>query len=176
MHLKKIPIGKKIPDSVYAIIEISSNSYPIKYEMDKTNNSIFVDRIIPTSMFYPCNYGFINKTLSLDGDPLDILVPTQYPLHIGTVILCRPIGVLKMTDESGVDLKIIAVPDKSVTKEFNFIHDIQDISLILKNKITHFFKNYKKLEKNKWVKIDSWGSKEEAKQEILQSIKRYKKK
>ncbi|QJC29282.1 inorganic diphosphatase [Enterobacteriaceae endosymbiont of Plateumaris rustica] len=172
MNLNKVSSGNKVPDDINVIIEISSNSEPIKYEIDKKLGILFVDRFISTTMFYPCNYGYINNTLSLDGDPLDVLVPTQYSILPGSVIRCRPIGILNMTDESGDDIKIIAVPHKKISSEYNNINSIDDLSVFLKNKIVHFFKHYKDLENNKWVKINKWENIDIAKKEILLSIKR----
>ncbi|CAL4318411.1 inorganic diphosphatase [Buchnera aphidicola] len=173
MNINKIPSGKKIPEKIYVIIEIQANSYPIKYEINKKNNMLFVDRIIPTAMFYPCNYGFINKTLSLDEDPLDALVITSYPLLPYSVIECRPIGMLNMQDESGFDHKIICVPTNNVCKKNKKIKEVKDLSKNLLKKIEHFFECYKKLEKEKWTKIIKWENAKHAKKEILLSVKRY---
>ncbi|EQL96239.1 inorganic pyrophosphatase [Vibrio parahaemolyticus VP250] len=123
-------------------------------------------------MFYPCNYGYVNNTLSLDGDPVDVLVPTPYPLMPGSVIRCRPVGVLKMTDESGEDAKVVAVPHSKISKEYEHIQDVGDIPELLKAQITHFFERYKELESGKWVKVDGWADVEAAKAEILQSYER----
>ncbi|HET9678535.1 MAG: inorganic diphosphatase [Buchnera aphidicola (Tetraneura akinire)] len=176
MNINKIISGENVPEDVYAIIEIPANSSPIKYEMNKNYNILFVDRFIASNMIYPCNYGYINNTLSLDGDPLDILVVTPYPLLSNSVIQCRPVGLLKMKDESGEDEKIISVPDKKISEEYNSINDISDFPILLKKQIEHFFENYKKLEKGKWVKILSWENKKIAKQVILKSIERKKNK
>lgn len=116
MSLNAVPAGKSLPDDIYVIIEIPQNHDPIKYEVDKDSGALFVDRIMTAPMFYPCNYGYVNQTLSLDGDPVDVLVPTQYPLQPGSVIRCRPVGVLKMTDESGEDAKVVAVPHEKDRK------------------------------------------------------------
>ncbi|CUR53765.1 Inorganic pyrophosphatase [Serratia symbiotica] len=172
MSFNLIPSGKNVPEDIYVIIEISANSVPVKYEIDKNTNTLFVDRFLPTSMSYPCNYGYINNTISLDGDPIDVLVPTIYPLQSGSVIRSRPIGALKMIDESGEDIKIIAVPHYKLTKEYNDIKNINDLPESLCIKIVHFFQHYKDLEIKKWVKIEGWIDSEEAKSEILSSVKR----
>ncbi|AEO07910.1 inorganic diphosphatase [Buchnera aphidicola] len=174
MSFKNIKAGDNIPHDIYVIIEISSNSSPIKYEMDKQSGVLFVDRFIPTPMFYPCNYGYINQTLSLDGDPLDVLVPSHYPIQSNSIIHCKPIGILKMNDESGNDAKIIAVPKSKICEQYKNINDISDISELLKQQISHFFKYYKKLEKEKWVKIIDWGNAQEAKLEINNAYHRAK--
>lgn len=172
MNLQNISSGLNIPEDVYIIIEISANSYPIKYELDKKNNVLFVDRFIPTAMFYPFNYGYINNTLSLDGDPLDAMVITPYPLIPMSVIRSRPIGMLNMQDESGQDIKIIAVPHNDVCKNYINIKNISDLSKVITSQVSHFFEQYKSLEDNKWVRIQNWENAEKAKNEILASIKR----
>ncbi|QTM69383.1 inorganic diphosphatase [Buchnera aphidicola (Hormaphis cornu)] len=155
--------GKKIPEDIFVIIEISSNANPVKYEIDKNSGILHVDRFISSNMSYPCNYGYINHTLSLDGDPLDVLVISPFSLLPGSVIQCIPVGMLKMIDESGEDYKIIAIPHPRITTQYHFIHDIQDVPKILKEQIVHFFKHYKDLEKNKWVKIIGWEHADRAK-------------
>ncbi|WP_343152867.1 inorganic diphosphatase [Buchnera aphidicola] len=174
MNLNIIPSGKNIPENIYVIIEISSNSTPIKYEVDKKTGVLFVDRFISTPMFYPCNYGYINKTESQDGDPLDALVPSPHPILPGSVILCRPIGLLKMIDESGEDNKVIAVPEKKISNIYTDIKNINDLSKTLKSEIVHFFSHYKDLEPKKWVKNIEWCDYKAAKKEILSCLKRKK--
>lgn len=176
MSLNDVPAGKELPEDIYVVIEIPANTDPIKYEVDKKFDAIFVDRFMSTSMFYPCNYGYINQTLSLDGDPVDVLVPTPYPIQTGVVIRCRPIGILKMIDESGEDAKLVAVPHSKLTKEYDYIKDINDLPKLLRNKIKHFFEHYKDLESGKWVKIEGWENADIAKDEILSSFKRANKK
>lgn len=175
MSFNKVPAGINIPKDIYVIIEISANSNnPIKYEMNKKIGIMFVDRFILTPMFYPCNYGYINHTLSLDGDPVDVLVPTPYPIQPGCVIHCQPIGMLKMIDESGEDSKIIAVPHKNISKQYASIQDINDLPTLLRNQIKYFFENYKNLEIGKWTKIESWENSKIAKIEIMNAFERFK--
>ncbi|MDZ5761358.1 inorganic diphosphatase [Lyticum sinuosum] len=149
-------------NSFDAIIEISADSDPIKYEFDKEIGMIRVDRIMPTSMYYPCNYGFIPKTKGGDGDPIDILIHSSYKLIPGSIIKVRAIGVLHTEDEGGIDAKIISVPDKKVDCFLANINKYEDLSQIFIDKIQHFFENYKKLEKNKWVKVIKWGNTQDA--------------
>lgn len=175
MSLGNVPAGKNLPDEVNVIIEIPANADPIKYEVDKDTGALWVDRFMATPMFYPCNYGFVNHTLSLDGDPVDVLVPTPYPLQAGSVIKCRPVGVLKMSDESGEDAKVVAVPVSKLTKEYDHVQDIDDLPELLRAQITHFFERYKELEKGKWVKVEGWGNAADAKEEIESSYKRAQK-
>ncbi|MBU3824920.1 inorganic diphosphatase [Oceanisphaera sp. W20_SRM_FM3] len=175
MSLKNVPAGLNLPEDIYVVIEIPQNADPIKYEVDKDTGALFVDRFMSTPMFYPCNYGYVNHTLSLDGDPVDVLVHTPYPLEAGSVIRCRPVGVLHMTDESGEDAKIIAVPHTKLSKEYEHIQDINDVSASLKAQIQHFFEHYKDLEAGKWVKLEGWGDKAAAEAEILSSAERFNK-
>ena len=172
MSLNLVPAGKSLPDDIYVIIEIPQNADPIKYEVDKDSGAIFVDRFMSTPMFYPCNYGYVNATLSLDGDPVDVLVPTPYPLLAGSVIRCRPVGVLKMTDEAGSDEKILAVPVSKVFSGYAHVEDIGQVSPHWLERIGHFFEHYKDLEKGKWVKLDGWGDAAEAKQILVDAMKR----
>ena len=173
MGVELVPAGKKLPEDIFVVVEIPQNSDPIKYEVDHDSGCIFVDRFMATPMFYPCNYGFINQTLSLDGDPLDVLVPTPYPLIPGSVIRCRPVGILQMEDESGVDAKIVAMPHSKMTKIYENIQDVNDIPELLKGQIKHFFEHYKEREAGKWVKVKGWSDKAAAEKEILESAKRY---
>ncbi|MCR3754749.1 MAG: inorganic pyrophosphatase [Candidatus Westeberhardia cardiocondylae] len=166
----KIPTGEKIPEDIYAIIEISANTYPIKYEINKKTGHLFVDRFIPTNMLYPCNYGYVNHTICDDGDPIDILVHTPYPIYPGTIIQCRPIGMLNMEDESGKDIKILAVPHNKLSQQYENITDIDKFPKFLKKQIAYFFQNYKNLEPKKWVKIHSWENANTAKMEIMRSV------
>jgi len=173
MGLHTIKPGNNVPHEINAIIEIPAHSTPIKYEIDKDSGLLFVNRFIGTSMRYPCDYGYIPQTLSEDGDPLDVCLLAPHPLHRGCVVHCRPIGMLRMVDESGVDCKILAVPLNKLTALYKDIHDIQDLPELLLQQIDHFFTHYKDLEEGKWVKLEAWADIDAAKQEILNSIARY---
>lgn len=151
---------------VDALIEIPYNSF-VKYEFDKKSNKMRCDRILNTSMLYPGNYGYIDNTLADDGDALDILVICDYPLYPGTIINTKVIGVLIMTDEKGIDEKIIAVPSHEVDQNFESVNDITDLPKYTLNKIKHFFEHYKDNEENKWVKVDKFEGKKVALQLIL---------
>ncbi len=174
MSLDNVGPGKNAPDEINVIIEIPAHSDPIKYEVDKETGALFVDRFMATCMHYPTNYGYVNKTLSKDGDPVDVLVPTPFPLLPGCVISCRPVGVLKMSDESGEDAKLVAIPTGKLSSMYQGIHEIEEIPELLRNQIEHFFEHYKDLEPGKWVKIDGWEGSEAAKQEILEGIEAFK--
>lgn len=173
MSLNAVPAGKNLPEEVNVIIEIPAHADPVKYEVDKESGAIFVDRFMATCMHYPTNYGYVPHTLSLDGDPVDVLVLTPFPLMAGSVIRCRPVGVLKMTDESGEDAKVLAVPADKLSTIYRGITDIDQIPELTKQQIEHFFKHYKDLEPNKWVEIEGWSDCTAAKAEITDSVKRY---
>lgn len=138
------------------IVEIPFNSN-IKYEFDKEINKIRVDRILNTSMLYPGNYGYIPNTLSGDGDPLDILLLTEYPIIPGCIIKVRIIGVLYTIDEKGNDEKLLAVPSSDVDSNYDDIKALKDLSPIILKKIKHFFTHYKDNDKNKWVNVYDFG-------------------
>ena len=174
MNLDRVSTGKDVPNEINVIIEIPSHSDPVKYEVDKETGAMFVDRFMNTAMHYPCNYGYIPHTLSEDGDPADVLVITPVPLISGSVIECRPIGVLKMTDEAGPDAKLLALPIARLSPYYKQAETPDDLPEGLLQQIAHFFEHYKDLEPNKWVKLDGWFGPEEAKAEIMGSIDRYR--
>jgi inorganic pyrophosphatase len=173
MSYNKIPAGNDLPGDINVVIEIPANHDPIKYEVDKDSDAIFVDRFVATPMFYPANYGYIPETLSEDGDPLDVLVVTPYPVMPGAVIRSRPIGVLNMSDESGVDAKLLAVPHTKLSKLYDHVNEISDLPELLIKQIQHYFENYKALEPGKWVKVEAWDDAAAARKEILASRKRF---
>jgi inorganic pyrophosphatase len=173
MNLDKIEAGKNCPDEFNVVIEIQSGVPPVKYEVDKNSGALFVDRLVATSMVYPTHYGYIPQTLGLDGDPLDVLLVANFPVIPGSVVKCRPIGVINMSDEKGRDEKIICVPVSKVTAYYDNVRSYKDLPEILIKQIVHFFEEYKKLEPGKWVKIDSTEDIEVAKQIIIDAVKRY---
>ncbi|XEG70113.1 inorganic diphosphatase [Pseudomonas sp. abacavir_1] len=173
MSFTDLPAGLGIPDDLYAVIEIPANHAPIKYELDKASGQLFVDRFLSTPMFYPANYGFIPATLSEDGDPLDILVVAPCPVAPGSVLRCRPLGVMYMTDEAGPDAKIIAVPHDKLSTLYANLRQCSDLSDLLLKQIQHFFENYKTLEPGKWVRMERWGSLDDAREEIRKSVAAY---
>lgn len=173
LFMLKVKPGKDVPNDINVIIEIPTKAEPVKYEVDKETGMLCVDRFLETAMFYPCNYGYVPHTLSEDGDPVDVLVITPAPLVSYSIINCRPIGMLKMTDESGVDAKILAVPADKLSTIYRHIKSYKDVSPQILASIAHFFEHYKDLEQNKWVKVDGWGDIDEAKAEIMASLERY---
>lgn len=173
MSLEKVGPGRDVPHDINVIIEIPAHSDPVKYEVDKDSGALFVDRFMSTAMFYPCNYGYVPHTLSEDGDPVDVLVVTPLPLISSAVIRCRPLGMLKMSDEKGIDAKVIAVPADKLTPLYKGCQGLDDLPQPLLAQIAHFFEHYKDLEAGKWVKVEGWVGVEEAKAEISASVKRY---
>jgi len=173
MDITKIPAGDA-PDAVNVIIEVSAGSDPVKYEIDKDSGAVFVDRFIHTPMHYPTNYGFIPHTLSDDGDPVDVLVLAPYPVIPGAVIPCRPVGVLLMEDEGGMDEKILAVPTDKMHLMYKDVASYEDLPQIVLDEIGHFFEHYKDLEKGKWVKVQGWEGVEKAKALIMEGVERAK--
>ncbi|MCP5161444.1 MAG: inorganic diphosphatase [Hahellaceae bacterium] len=173
MNFDNIPAGKDLPDDIYVAIEIPANSSPIKYEIDKEMGAVLVDRFMATPMFYPANYGFIPHTLADDGDPLDVLVVTPYPVAPGAVIRARPVGVLNMEDEAGEDAKLVAVPHDKLTTLYREVQEVTDLPELLRAQIQHFFENYKDLESGKWVKVKGWDNADAARRAIIGAVAAY---
>ncbi len=172
MRLEAISIGDSPPDDVNVIIEVPVGGQPIKYEMDKDAGTMVVDRFLYTPMSYPGNYGFVPHTLSDDGDPIDVLVCNTRPLMPGCVINVRPVGVMMMEDNSGLDEKIIAVPSPHLTRRYENVFDYKDLPEITLQQISHFFEHYKDLEPGKWVKLGGWQNKDVARKLISEAINR----
>jgi len=173
---KDIPSGKKIPDEINVVIEVpKGSSQKIEYEEDL---GIFtLDRILFSPMFYPLNYGFMPQSASQDGDSLDIMLLSSQALPTGTVVRCRPLGALLMKDEAGIDNKILAVPLKKVDAQMAHITKLNQVSQQLRNEIELFFKDYKKLEgdKYKYVSVKGWENLTQAKKIIKQAVDKYHK-
>ena len=173
MSLDNVTPGKNAPEAFNVVIEIPMNADPIKYEVDKETGAIFVDRFMSTAMHYPTNYGYVPQTLSGDGDPVDVLVITPVPLIPGVVVPCRPIGILMMEDEAGVDGKVLAVPIDKILSIYTQWQKPEDLNPMRLNTIQHFFEHYKDLEPGKWVKILGWEGKDAAIKEITDGIAAY---
>jgi inorganic pyrophosphatase len=170
---EKVGSGQNLPNDINVIIEIPAYSDPVKYEVNKETGVLFVDRFMSTAMHYPCNYGYIPQTLCEDGDPLDVLVLAPFPLLSGSVIRCRPIGLLMMSDEAGEDSKLLAVPVDKLSALYSNIKSYHDVPQSTLNSIAHFFEHYKDLEVGKWVKIGGWQDIGQACAEIMASVERY---
>ena len=175
MNLDRVPAGRDVPHDCNVIIEIPMRGDPIKYEVDKETGAVFVDRFMSTAMHYPCNYGYVPRTLSGDGDPVDVLVISPLPLITGVVVRCRPVGMLKMRDEAGDDTKLLAVPIDKLTSQYRGVRSPRDLPEAQLAAIQHFFEHYKDLEAGKWVKVKGWTSAAAAKEEILKGVAQFKK-
>ena len=172
MDLSKIKTGNNPPDDVNVLIEVPLGGDAIKYEIDKDSGAMFVDRFLYTEMRYPCNYGFVPHTLSLDGDPIDVMVVGNRPLVPGSVLRARPVGVLMMTDDKGQDEKILAVPHPKTTAYYDKIATYHDLPQTLIDKIQHFFQHYKDLETGKWTRVEGWYGVDKARDLIRDAVER----
>ena len=175
MSLDNVTPGKNVPEAFNVIIEIPMNADPVKYEVNKETGAIFVDRFMSTAMHYPTNYGYVPKTISGDGDPVDVLVITPVPLIPGVVVPCRAIGILKMEDEAGMDGKVLAVPIDKILSLYTQWQKPSDLNPLRLKTIAHFFEHYKDLEEGKWVKILGWEGPDAAHLEIQEGIANYQK-
>jgi len=174
LRIEAVSLGADPPHEINVIVEVPVGGEPIKYEMDKKAGTLVVDRFLYTSMRYPGNYGFMPHTLSGDGDPLDVLIANQRGIFPGAIVAVRPIGVLRMQDEAGVDEKVIAVPVSRLTRRYDQVLDYKQLPDSTVQQIEHFFKHYKGREERKWVKALGWGDVNEAKSVIMESIERAK--
>ena len=175
MSLDRVSAGRDVPNDFNVVIEIPMNADPVKYEVDKATGAVFVDRFMSTAMHYPCNYGYVPRTLSGDGDPVDVLVLSPFPLITGVVVRCRPVGMLRMDDEAGEDTKLLAVPVDKLTQQYRGIRTPKDVPEARLAAITHFFQHYKDLERGKWVKVKGWVGPAAARREILEGVARFRK-
>lgn len=149
---------------VDVIIEVQKDS-ALKYEIDEESckgPTLRLNRILTSSMSYPGNYGYIPGTLSEDGDPLDALVLVPYQLEPGCIVTCRAVGALIMTDEKGLDEKILMVPVPSVDPNFNQMQELEDIPEPTRWAIKHFFTHYKAFEVGKWSSVQGFKSRKVA--------------
>lgn len=174
MGYEQVSAGKDVPNDINVIIEISAQGDPIKFEVDKDSGAVFVDRFMGTSMRYPLNYGYVPHTIAGDGDPVDVLVVTPFPLQPGVVIPCRPLGILKMEDEAGGDSKLVAVPTEKICAMYKGIQKLEDLPELLIHQIKHFFEHYKDLEPGKWVKVVGWDGIDAAKAEVVTGLESFK--
>ena len=149
------------------VIEIPRGSRN-KYEVDHETGRVYLDRVLFTSFVYPTDYGYFENTLGLDGDPVDALVLLEYPVFPGVGIKVRPVGVFNMSDEAGIDSKVICVPFKD--PRWAHIQDIDDVPTQTRDEIEHFFNRYKDLEPGKWVKTEGWANAAEAEQIVQAGI------
>jgi inorganic pyrophosphatase len=167
---KDVPAGDKPPVLLNMMIEVISGSRD-KYEYNSDWESFVLDRIIPSSVVFPVEYGFVPQTWFDDNDPLDIMVLSYEPLEVGCVVKVRVIGALIIEDEEGIDPKILSVLVNDARFEgYNNIDDVHPHQL---REIQEFFETYKRLEPHKWVKIKEWKNAEEAQEIVDYAIKRF---
>jgi len=176
MSFDKVPAGKDAPEDIYVIVENPMRTAHMKYEVDKETGCLFVDRFMPMPMFFPAHYGYINQTLGGDGDPVDAFVLSDVPVVPGSVIRCRPVGMLITEDESGMDEKLICVPHTKLDRRFDNVKDIEDVDQLMKDQLEQFYANYKNLEEGKWVKLSGWANAAESKKIIVAGVERLKNK
>jgi inorganic pyrophosphatase len=168
---KDIPAGEKPPELLNMVIEVMSNSRD-KYEYNIKREAFFLDRIIPSSVVFPVEYGFVPQTWFDDEDPLDIMALSYEPLEVGCIAKVRVIGALIIEDEEGVDAKILSVLVNDA--RFEGYNDITDIHTHQLKEIQEFFETYKRLEPHKWAKAKEWKNANEAKEIVKYAMKKYR--
>ncbi|QQG38090.1 MAG: inorganic diphosphatase [Candidatus Kaiserbacteria bacterium] len=161
-----IPLGENAPEEFNTVIEIPRGSHN-KYEIDKDSGLIKLDRVNYSAAAYPCDYGFVPRTLWDDGDALDVIVLTTNPIPPGILVSVRPVGLMKMTDDGASDDKVIAVPTEDI--RFDHVQELEDINTHTLKELQHFFEQNKKLKK-KPVEITVHGF--EGKAEALAAVKK----
>jgi len=172
MGFSDIKLGKDAPETINVVVEIPKGSHN-KYEYDEDDHEIHLDRVLHSAVFFPTDYGFVPGTRSEDGDHLDVLVLLSEPTFPGCVMKVRPIGILDMEDEGGIDWKLVAVAVKDPHSKN--INDIEDVEEHLKKEIKNFFEIYKTLEEGKWVKVKDWHGKAEAQKRLMEAKDRFDK-
>jgi inorganic pyrophosphatase len=166
--LKDLPSGPKVPDEIYVVIEIPKGS---RHKCEYKDGAFFLDRVLYSTLVPMGDYGLVPRTLTGDGDPLDVMVLVDQPSFSGCVMTARPIGVLITQDEKGVDDKVIAVPKDD--PRYAEINRMEDLPKHIPKELVFFFQEYKKLEPGKFVKVERIGDAEEAKKLVLESMKTY---
>ncbi|MFX1305011.1 MAG: inorganic diphosphatase [Promethearchaeota archaeon] len=170
---KNIPPGDNPPVILNAVIEVISGSRD-KYEYKHEWEAFVLDRIIPSSVIFPVEYGFVPQTLSDDNDPLDIMVLSYEPLEVGCIVKVRVIGALIIEDEHGDDPKILSVLVNDA--RFRGYNDIQDVHQHKLKEIQEFYETYKRLEPHKWVKFKEWKNAKDAEEIVDYSMIQFKNK
>ena len=173
MQPMSIEAGRDLPDDCNVVIEVPMYAPAVKYEIDDASGALFVDRFMSTAMHYPCNYGYVPRTLCGDGDPLDVLVLAPVPVLRGSVVRCRPVALLRMEDEAGEDAKMLAVPVSSTCRLYDAMRTLDDVPAAVLQQIEHFFAHYKDLEPGKFVKLLGWADVEEARAEVMRSVRTF---
>jgi len=169
---KDIPAGDKPPVLLNMVVEIKSGSRD-KYEYRSEWEAFVLDRVIPSSVVFPVEYGFVPQTWAEDGDPLDAMVLSYQPLEVGCIVKIRMIGSLVVEDEKGEDVKVLSVPVNDA--RYDGYHDITDVHPHKLREIQEFFETYKRLEPHKWVKFKEWKNAKDTAGTITQAIATYRK-
>ena len=169
---KDIPAGDKPPELLNMVVEVIMGSRD-KYEYFSPWESFVLDRIIPSSVVFPVDYGFVPRTWFDDEDPLDIMVLSYEPLEVGCIVKVRMIGALVVEDEKGGDVKVLSVPVSDA--RYDGYHDITDVHPHKLREIQEFFETYKRLEPHKWVKFKEWKNAKDTAGTITQAIATYRK-
>jgi len=169
---KEIPVGDEPPKLVYMVIEVTSNARD-KYEYNSKWETFVLDRIIPSSVIFPVEYGFVPQTWYEDNDPLDIMAMSFEPLEVGAVARVRVIGALIIEDEKGIDPKILSVLVNDA--RFEGYKDISDVHKHELKEIEEFFETYKRLEPHKWTKIKGWKNADEAMKIVDNAMQNFRK-
>lgn len=164
-----LPLGERAPDEINVIVEIPSGSRN-KYEYNKALDIFMLDRALHSPIFYPGDYGFIPRTLALDGDPLDVLILVSEPTFSGCLVVARPIGLLRMIDDGKQDDKVLAVPVGE--PDYALVHNYSQIFPHQLRKIQHFFETYKLLE-GKHTSTEGWNDAAAARRVIVESSQRF---
>ena len=168
---RDIPSGDDPPKILNAVIEVISGSRD-KYEYKNDWEAFILDRIIPSSVVFPVEYGFVPQTLSDDNDPLDIMILSYEPLEVGCIVKVRVIGALIIEDEEGDDPKILSVLVNDA--RFEGFNDISDVHKHRLKEIQEFYETYKRLEPHKWVKFKEWKNAVYAKDIVNYTINQFK--
>ena len=170
MHLDRLPAGKAVPDDIHVIIEVPARAPPIRYDVDQQTGVMEVKRMLATSMHTPCNFGYVPHTASAGGSRLEVLVLSPFALLVGTVIRCRPIGMLELDGDEGPDVRILAVPIDKLTTLYSAIRSCFDLPEILLDQIAHFFEHYKDLKPGRWVGSKGWRDCADARRFIVAAV------
>jgi inorganic pyrophosphatase len=174
VHPFDYPQSENYPEEIFAAIEIPAGSFT-KYEIDATTGHVIVDRFQSMPVQYPANYGSISQSAGGDGDPLDVLVYTRVPITPGSMILVRPVGILRMIDGGEVDDKIVAVPAPSIDPTYDGILDISDMPAMELERLEEFFNVYKRLPQGSDViELRGFGDAREAQAMVRQAIDNYR--
>jgi len=169
---KDIPVGEKPPLLLNMVVEIKRGSRD-KYEYRSEWEAFVLDRVIPSSVVFPVEYGFVPQTWAEDNDPLDIMVLSYEPLEVGCIVQVRMIGALIVEDEKGEDVKVLSVPVSDA--RYDGYHDITDVNTHMLREIQEFFETYKRLEPHKWVRFKEWKNAKDTAGTVAQTMEKYKK-